>query len=234
MTLDNPSAAVHAERAEADLTVRTQGVRPPVDWEAVAVTPVTAFGRYQRMLARVILSVGIPVPGCGPVGIRSGAVTADDLDAGVGGQPVGQGLGVAAFEQVERCAGLNVDQQRAVVLPAADREDKNTPACDNDTTGSWKSSRLRQPLDYQEPLLLRIVMRQLRIQAARQGAHPARCQPLRLACRRRTSAATAATSTGMVVSTVISEPTPTGRSYLSIVASVAVVSQWTSCLCRAL
>jgi hypothetical protein len=41
-------------------------------------------------------------------------------------------------------------------------------------------------------------------------------------------------STGPVVSTVISGPMPTGRSYLSIVASVAVVSQWTSCLGRAL
>jgi hypothetical protein len=28
--------------------------------------------------------------------------------------------------------------------------DKNAPPCDNDTTDSWKSSRLRQPLDYQE------------------------------------------------------------------------------------
>ena len=53
-------------------------------------------------------------------------------------------------------------------------------------------------------------------------------------CRRRTSAATDATSTGTVVSTVISGPMPTGRSYLPIVANVAVVSQGTSCLCRAL
>jgi hypothetical protein len=30
--------------------------------------------------------------------------------------------------------------------------DKHTPPCDNDTTGSWKDSRLRQPLDYQESL----------------------------------------------------------------------------------
>src|ERR1035438_10129505 len=28
--------------------------------------------------------------------------------------------------------------------------DKNTSPCDNDTTDSWKNSRLRQPLDYQE------------------------------------------------------------------------------------
>jgi hypothetical protein len=36
------------------------------------------------------------------------------------------------------------------------------------------------------------------------------------------------------VSTVISEPMPTGRSYLSIVVSVAVFTQWTSFLNRAL
>lgn len=38
---------VHAERAEADLTVPAQGVRPPVDWEAVADTPVTALFRVR-------------------------------------------------------------------------------------------------------------------------------------------------------------------------------------------
>jgi hypothetical protein len=66
---------------------------------------------------------------------------------------------------------------------------------------------------------------------------PARCpggQPVRLACRRRTSAATDATSAGTVVSTVISEPMPTVRSYLSIVVSVAVFTQWTSFPDRAL
>ena len=54
-----------------------------------------------------------------------------------------------------------------------------------------------------------------------------------LVCRRRTSAATAATSTGPVVSTVISGPMPTGRSYLSIAASGSI-RRWTSCLDRAL
>ena len=61
-------------------------------------------------------------PGPGSVGVRSRAVPADDLDAGVGGQPVGQGLGVAAFDEVERGAGLDVDEQRAVVLAAPGRE----------------------------------------------------------------------------------------------------------------
>jgi hypothetical protein len=48
--------------------------------------------------------------------------------------------------------------------------------------------------------------------------------PDRLAWRRRASAATDVTSTGMAVSTVIRGPMPTGR-ILSITASVAVFSQ---------
>jgi hypothetical protein len=39
---------------------------------------------------------GVRCPGPGSVGVRAGAVPADDLDAGVGGQPVREGLGVAA------------------------------------------------------------------------------------------------------------------------------------------
>jgi hypothetical protein len=38
------------------------------------------------------------------------------------GQPVCQGLGVAAFEEVQRGAGLDVDEQRAVVLASPDGE----------------------------------------------------------------------------------------------------------------
>jgi len=60
--------------------------------------------------------------GPGAVGVGAGAVSADDLDAGVRGQPVRQRLRVAAFEEVQRGAGLDVDDQRAVVLAAADRE----------------------------------------------------------------------------------------------------------------
>jgi hypothetical protein len=40
----------------------------------------------------------------------------------MGREPVRQGLGVAALDQVERRAGLDVDEQRAVVLAAPDRE----------------------------------------------------------------------------------------------------------------
>jgi hypothetical protein len=61
-------------------------------------------------------------PGPGPVRVRSRPVSADDLDAGVSGEPVREGPGVAAFQEVERGAGLDVDEQRAVVLAAPDRE----------------------------------------------------------------------------------------------------------------
>jgi hypothetical protein len=61
-------------------------------------------------------------PGPGAVGVRAGTVPADDLDAGVSGQPVGQGPGVASFEEVQRGAGLDVDDQRAIVLAAPGRE----------------------------------------------------------------------------------------------------------------
>ena len=40
----------------------------------------------------------------------------------MGGQPVRERLGGAAFQQVERGAGLAVDQERAVVLAAPDGE----------------------------------------------------------------------------------------------------------------
>ena len=37
-------------------------------------------------------------------------------------EPVRQRLGITAFQRVERCAGLAVDQQGAVALAAAERE----------------------------------------------------------------------------------------------------------------
>jgi hypothetical protein len=60
--------------------------------------------------------------GAGPVGVGAGAVPADHLHPRVGGQPVRQRPGVAAGQQVQRCAGLAVDQHGAIVLAAADRE----------------------------------------------------------------------------------------------------------------
>jgi hypothetical protein len=61
-------------------------------------------------------------PGAGAVGECWGPVPAQDLDARVGGQPVGQRLGVAALDEVQRGTGLAVDDQGAVALAAPDRE----------------------------------------------------------------------------------------------------------------
>jgi hypothetical protein len=73
------------------------------------VEPVSDLDRVRR-------------PGPGAVRERARPVTADHLDAGVRGQPVRERPGVAALEEVERRAGLAVNQQRAVVLAAPDRE----------------------------------------------------------------------------------------------------------------
>jgi hypothetical protein len=54
------------------------------------------------------------------------------------------------------------------------------------------------------------------------------------AWRARTLAATAATSTGTVVSTVTSAPMPTGRSYLAMADTGRVLITCTGCLARAL
>ena len=61
-------------------------------------------------------------PGACPVRVGAGAVPADDLDAGMRGQPVRERLRVAALQQVKRRPGLAVDDDRAVVLPAPDGE----------------------------------------------------------------------------------------------------------------
>ena len=45
-------AAASFERAQADLAVRAEGVRPTVDREAVTVAPVAALGRDQGVSAR--------------------------------------------------------------------------------------------------------------------------------------------------------------------------------------
>jgi hypothetical protein len=63
-----------------------------------------------------VLPAGSGCPGA------SGSGRAGSCSSGVRGQPVGQGPGVAPLDEVERGAGLDVDDQRAVVLAAADRE----------------------------------------------------------------------------------------------------------------
>ena len=58
----------------------------------------------------------------GPVGIAARPVPADDLRAGSGGQPGRERVRGALGQHVDRAAGLHVDQQRAVGMPAAQRE----------------------------------------------------------------------------------------------------------------
>ena len=82
----------------------------------------TALARFCHRWNRSADLHRVRCPGAGPVGVGAGAVPADDLDAGMGGQPVRERLGVAAFQQVQRRAGLAVDDDRAVVLAAPDGE----------------------------------------------------------------------------------------------------------------
>lgn len=56
------------------------------------------------------------------VGVTAGTVTADHLDPRVGGEPVGQGIGGAFGQQVERAPSLHVDQDRAVIVAPPERE----------------------------------------------------------------------------------------------------------------
>jgi hypothetical protein len=52
------------------------------------------------------------------LGVGPGAVSAYHLHPGMRSQPVRQGLSVSARQQLQRCAGLAVDQYGAVVLAA--------------------------------------------------------------------------------------------------------------------
>jgi hypothetical protein len=58
----------------------------------------------------------------GAVGVGAGPVPADHLGAGMRAQPAGEGVGLAVGEQVDRAVGGHVDQDRAVDVPAAQRE----------------------------------------------------------------------------------------------------------------
>lgn len=60
--------------------------------------------------------------GPGAVGVGAGPVTADDLGAGMPAQPAREGGGVPAGQQIERPAGLAVDEDSAVVVPATGGE----------------------------------------------------------------------------------------------------------------
>lgn len=58
----------------------------------------------------------------GALGVATGPVTADDLDAGMSEQPLGEGLGGAFGQYLDGTAALHIDQDRAVVVPAPESE----------------------------------------------------------------------------------------------------------------
>jgi hypothetical protein len=107
---------------------------------------------------------GVRCPAAAPLN-GAGPVPADHLDAGMGGQPVRERLGVPAFQQVKRRAGLAVDDDRAVVLPAPDGEviDPGHPRAGAAGSGAAMTSRTRTCLLAGMP----------RIAASRDPARPA-------------------------------------------------------------
>ncbi len=61
-------------------------------------------------------------PGPHTFGVGAGTVTADDLDSGMSTQPARESVGGAVGEHVDRTPGFDIDQDRAVVVPATQRE----------------------------------------------------------------------------------------------------------------
>jgi hypothetical protein len=93
--------------------------------QAVAVAGNAALGRLGQVLPQVepVGDLhGVGGAQAGAFGVGSRAVSANDLHAGVAGQPLGQRRGLAAGEQFDRCAGLAVGQHRAVDLATLDRK----------------------------------------------------------------------------------------------------------------
>jgi hypothetical protein len=65
-------------------------------------------------------SVGGTAPGTFGIGARP--VTADDLDAGMAGQPLGQRPGLTGGEHINHAMVFDAGQDSGVRLAAADRE----------------------------------------------------------------------------------------------------------------
>jgi hypothetical protein len=84
----------------------------PADRLGEVVPKMPAVGDLDRVGQDAADSLG--------VGARS--VPADDLDAGMGAQPGLQRVGAAVGQDIDSAAGLRVDQDRGVALPAAQRE----------------------------------------------------------------------------------------------------------------
>lgn len=60
--------------------------------------------------------------GARTVGVGAGPVSADDLHLGMVAEPLGQRVGVAARQDLDRTVGGHVDQHRAVHVPTSERE----------------------------------------------------------------------------------------------------------------
>lgn len=58
----------------------------------------------------------------GALGIGVSAIPADDLHAGMPPEPSGEGAGFAVGQNVDRPAGLDVDQHSRIPVPSAERE----------------------------------------------------------------------------------------------------------------
>lgn len=73
------------------------------------------------------------------IGVGAGTVTGDDLDAGMGFQPCGNGVGLTVGQKVNRAVALEIDKEGAVTLAAAP-----SPVVDADDTWCWdRRHRLR-------------------------------------------------------------------------------------------
>jgi len=78
------------------------------------------------------------------VGIAAGAVAADDLRTGAGSQPGGERIGGPVGQHIDRAARLDIDQQGAVTVPAAQREVIH-PQHDRGAHHRWLGQRTDEP-----------------------------------------------------------------------------------------
>jgi hypothetical protein len=85
--------------------------------------PVERLGQGVAEVAQQVPAVGdldrLRRAAADAVGVGAGAVTRDDLHAGVGPQPRPDGLRVAVGQQVDRAVALQVDDERAVAPATA-------------------------------------------------------------------------------------------------------------------
>jgi hypothetical protein len=93
--------------------------------QAVSVQSHGAFDRVGQVVPDMPTVADLHRVRCtvmGSFGIGAGPVPADDFDSGVGFQPCGQRLGGAVSQHVDRAPGLDVDQDRAVVVSTSQGE----------------------------------------------------------------------------------------------------------------